>query len=130
MSHYFLTAAGVIFCLLGLLHAIYTLGDTVRPRRLAPSDPELVVRMRSSGVRLSRGRTNMWDAWLGFNLSHSLGAIVFGVVCITTTSRSSLPLLVLVSLIYLVLAIRFWFNVPAIGIGIATACLLVAWMTW
>jgi hypothetical protein len=126
---YFLIAAGAIFCLLGLLHAIYTLGDIVRPRRLAPSDPDLVARMRSSGLRLSRDRTNMWDAWLGFNLSHSLGAIVFGILCITATSKPSLVWLAVVSLIYLVLAIRFWFYVPAIGIAIAAGCLIAAWVT-
>ncbi|HEY8134121.1 MAG TPA: hypothetical protein VII12_19750, partial [Thermoanaerobaculia bacterium] len=130
VSHYFLIVGGVIFCLLGLLHAIYTLGDIARPRRLAPSDPELVARMQSTGLRLSRDRTNMWDAWLGFNLSHSLGAILFGVVCITVSARSSIIYLAAISVIYLVLAIRFWFNVPAIAIAIATACLLVAWTTW
>ncbi|HMC22552.1 MAG TPA: hypothetical protein VKL19_11925 [Thermoanaerobaculia bacterium] len=130
MSRYFLIAGGVIFCLLGLLHAIFTLGDIARPRRLAPSDPELVARMRSSGLRLSRDRTNMWDAWLGFNLSHSLGAILFGVVCINVTSKSWLAFLAMVSVIYLVLAIRFWFNLPAIAIATATACLLIAWVTW
>jgi hypothetical protein len=72
----------------------------------------------------------MWDAWLGFNLSHSLGAVVFGILCITASSKPSVASLAVVSLIYLVLAIRFWFYVPAIGIAIATACLLLAWVTW
>jgi len=130
VSKYFLIVAGGIFGLLGLLHAIYTLADMRRPRRLAPSDPELVARMRASGLRLSKDRTNMWDAWLGFNLSHSLGAIVFGILCITAASRQSLVFLAIVSLIYLVLAIRFWFYVPATGIAIATACLLAAWLAW
>jgi hypothetical protein len=127
---YFLIAAGAIFCLFGLLHAIYTLGDIVRPRRLAPSDPDLVGRMKSSGLRLSKDRTNMWDAWLGFNLSHSLGAVVFGAVCMTASSKPFLACLAVVSFIYLIVAIRFWFYVPAIGIAIAVACLLGAWVTW
>jgi len=72
----------------------------------------------------------MWDAWLGFNLSHSLGAILFGVVCTNMTAKSWLAFLAMVSVIYLVLAIRFWFNLPAIAIATATACLLIAWVTW
>lgn len=66
----------------------------------------------------------MWNAWIGFNLSHSLGAVLFGVLCIT----AALPvwILVLIAAIYEVLALKFWFRVPAIAIGIAGASLLIA----
>jgi hypothetical protein len=32
--------------------------------------------MTRSGLRLTR-RTDMWRAWVGFNLSHGLGVVVF-----------------------------------------------------
>ncbi len=83
MTAQFLVLGGSIFALLGAVHAIYSLMDVRSPRRLAPADPKVAEAMKSTGVRLSRGRTNMWDAWLGFNLSHGLGAVFFGVVCIS-----------------------------------------------
>ncbi len=82
MAQYLLIAGGTIFSILGLLHAIYTIGDIYRPRHLAPKDQAVIDQMASAGVRLARGRTNMWDAWLGFNLSHGLGAVMFGLVCV------------------------------------------------
>jgi hypothetical protein len=133
---YFVILAGTIFCAFGLLHAIFTLMDWRHPRRLAPVDPNVVTQMVSTGLRLSRGRTNMWDAWIGFNLSHSLGAILFGTLCIATgiAMRSmTVPwpvfaALVLIAAIYEVLALRFWFRVPAIGIAIAGMSLIAGWL--
>ena len=110
VNKHLVIAAGGIFCLLGVLHAIFTAGDL-----LDPVDPDLIARMRSTGLRLSRNRTNMWDAWLGFNLSHALGLVVFGVVCITTSAKPWL--LVIIAAIYLILAVRFWFYAPAILTG-------------
>jgi len=39
-----------------------------------------------------------------------------------------LPLAVLVSAIYLVLAVRYWFRTPIIGISLASVCFLVSWL--
>jgi len=133
---YFVITAGAIFCTLGLLHAIFTLMDWHHPRRLAPADPHVIIQMASTGLRLSRSRTNMWDAWIGFNLSHSLGAILFGSLCIATgiAMRSMLvawpvfAVLVLIATIYEVLALRFWYRVPAIGIAIAGFCVIAGWV--
>jgi hypothetical protein len=81
-------------------------------------------------------RTNMWLAWVGFNLSHSLGAVLFGVV-VALIGRSQatfraeacvfLPLALLVSGVYLVLAIRCWFWTPLVGIALSSACFTVSW---
>jgi hypothetical protein len=101
-------------------------------------DQALIHQMASTSVRLSRGRTNMWDAWLGFNLSHGLGAVIFGLVCVgggvfarnLALPKMTLLLPVLVGAIYLLLAIRFWFLVPAIGIAIATGFLFIGWLLY
>lgn len=37
--------------------------------------------------RLSRGGTDVWRAWIGFNLSHSLGVLLLGAVGISTGCR-------------------------------------------
>jgi hypothetical protein len=94
--------------------------------------------MASAGVRLARGRTNMWDAWLGFNFSHALGAVIFGVVCVgagvfartLALPKAALLIPVLVGVIYLVLALRFWFRLPAVGIAIGTGFLFLGWMLY
>jgi uncharacterized membrane protein YobD (UPF0266 family) len=81
-------------------------------------------------------RTNVWLAWVGFNLSHSLGAVLFGVVVVligrnqaTFEAQASLflPLAVLVAGLYLVLAIQFWFRTPIIGLALSGVCFAVSW---
>jgi hypothetical protein len=138
MSQYLLIAGGLIFSVLGLLHVIYAISDIYRPRHFAPLNPKLINQMASTGVRLARGRTNMWDAWLGFNISHGLGAVIFGLVCVgagvfaRTLALPGVTLLipVLVGVIYLLLALRFWFRVPAVAIAIGTGFLFMAWLSY
>jgi len=122
-------AGGAIFVLLGLLHAAYTLADLRRPRRIVPDDPAVIDAMQRSGVRLARGGTTMWRAWVGFNLSHSLGAIVFGAVAATwgaATPSAWAALPALVSALYGAIGWRYWFRVPNAGIALATLCFVAA----
>jgi hypothetical protein len=133
-----LIAGGSVFGVLGLLHALYTFADTRRPRRLAPDDPAVVEAMKSSGVRLARGGTTMWRAWLGFNFSHSLGVLLFSFCCIAlglsfralALPKAVLLLPVAVGCVYLWLAIRYWFRIPVAGIALATLCLAAAWILY
>jgi hypothetical protein len=136
VSKYLLIAGGTLFSILGLLHAIYTISDVYRPRRLVPMAQAVIDQMASTGVRLARGRMTMWDAWLGFNLSHSLGVVIFGLVCIgvgafaerLAVPKAALLIPVLVGGIYLLVAIRFWFRTPAVGIVIGTGLLFLGWV--
>ena len=138
MSQYLLITGGMVFLILGLLHVIYTIRDIYQPRHLVPLDPALIDQMASTGVRLARGRTNMWDAWLGFNISHGLGVVIFGLVCVgagvfartLALPRAALLIPVLVGAIYLLLALRFWFRVPAVGIAIGTGFLFMGWLSY
>src|ERR1700675_5209623 len=82
ISRFLLELGGSVFVLLGSLHALYTLLDIRRPRRLVPQDPAVALAMTASPLRLSRGGTTMWRAWVGFNFSHSVGAVMFGFGCI------------------------------------------------
>ena len=119
---------------LGALHAIYTLMDLRNPRRLVPVDPSVAQAMANSALRLSRGGTDMWRAWVGFNFSHSLGLLLFGALAIWAGSRiktlpvGMMPALTLIGCIYLVLALLYWFRIPAIGITIGTGCFAAAWI--
>ena len=47
-----------------------------------PDDPAVITAMQTSKIRLTRGESTMWQGWVGFNLSHSLGALMFGSACL------------------------------------------------
>jgi len=125
---------GAVFGVLGGLHAIYTLVDLRKPRRLVPADPAVAQAMANTTVRMTRGRTDMWRAWVGFNLSHSLGLLLFAGLAIWAGSRINtfpagiIPALTLIGCIYVVLAVGYTFRVPAIGVAIGTACFAAAWI--
>ena len=76
-------SAAVIFAL-GLIHLIYTFHGP----RLHPRDPELELRMKSVSPVITR-QTTMWKAWIGFNASHSYGALLFGAVMAIWRSRTA-----------------------------------------
>ncbi len=108
--------------------------DMARPRKLTPRDDAVRIAMEGTSLRLTT-RTTMWNAWIGFNHSHSLGAVVFGLVFLILAAQDfaalahNMPLMgiaVIVPLIYLWFGIRFWFRTPIIGIAIGEGCMLVA----
>jgi hypothetical protein len=133
-----LDLGGGIFLVLGLMHALYTFLDIRRPRRLVPQDPSVAAAMAGSQLRLARGGTTMWRAWVGFNFSHSLGVVLFGALCIgaggalgtLTMPAWMLLVLVVIGLGYLGLSLLYWFRIPTAGIALGTACLLIAWLTY
>jgi hypothetical protein len=129
-----LILGGAVFGVLGGLHAIYTLLDLRNPRRLVPADPSVAQAMAHSTLRLSRGGTDMWRAWVGFNFSHSLGLLLFAALAIWAGARiktvptAIMPGLILVGGVYLVLALLYWFRAPVIGVAIGTGCFITAWL--
>lgn len=77
---------------------------------------------------------NIRRAWVGFNASHSLGAILFSAVYIPLAFShiqyiannnwfAVLPSIVGIS--YLLLAKNYWFKIPFFGIVLSTLCFLV-----
>ena len=128
-------ASAAIILLLGLTHLLYTFYG----RKLLPRDRELQTRMQEVSPVITR-QTTMWKAWIGFNASHSYGAIFFGAVygylalahsafLFQSAFLLSLGLLMLVG--YGFLAKRYWFRVPLRGILLATffyaLALIVRW---
>jgi hypothetical protein len=130
--------AGAIYGLLGALHALYTVLDIRQPRRIVPDDPLVITAMQGSKIRLSRGESTVWEGWVGFNFSHSLGALMFAAACfivaacfrIFAFSPWALFALAAVSAIYLLLAVQYWFRIPILGTATATACLTGAWLLY
>ncbi len=134
MIAFLLILGGAVFGVLGGLHAIYTLLDLRNPQRLVPVDPSVAQAMASSPLRLSRGGTDMWRAWIGFNFSHSLGVLMVAAVAAWAGSRTNtlpvgiMPALILIGCVYLVLSLLYWFRAPAIGVAIGTVCFVAAWI--
>ena len=70
-----MTLSTLVLLTLGVLHLVYTFAGP----KLTPRDPALQVRMSEVHPVITR-QTTMWRAWIGFNASHSMGAILFGLV--------------------------------------------------
>ena len=68
-------------------HALATPLAPSDVKGLSPSDPQVAVAMTRSGLRLTR-RTDMWRAWVGLNVSHGLGVLVFALF-VFVTGRSA-----------------------------------------
>ena len=136
LSRYLFVAGAVPFVLLGLAHAIATPLQVAQAKGLSPRDAGLAKAMSQTSILLT-SRTNMWLAWVGFNLSHSLGAAFFGVAVLligrstaSFTAEGGLfgPLAVVVSAGYLVLAIKYWFRTPIAGFGVSVVLFLSSWL--
>jgi hypothetical protein len=122
------TASAATILALGVVHLVYTFFGP----KLTPRDAALRARMSEVSPVLTR-RTTMWRAWLGFNASHSLGAILFGLVYghlalveprLLFDSPFLLGLGASMLLAYAAVGRAYWFSVPNTGIAIALIAFL------
>ena len=119
-----------IFGILGTLHLLYTFFT----RKFHSSDPAVMEAMRRCSPVITN-ETSMWKMWVGFNASHSIGAMLLAAIYIPLAVyhfpmlRSSvwfMTLPVVVAFAYLLLARRYWFRVPYFGVLIALVCFVAA----
>ena len=137
LSRYLYLAGALPFFVLGIAHALATPRAPADVKGLSPSDPQLAEAMTRSGLRLTR-RTDMWRAWVGFNLSHSLGVVIFAAF-VFVTGRSApafaheahigIPFALVVAAVYLWLARLYWFRTPFLGCLLSVVLFLAAWIT-
>lgn len=121
-----------IFLVLGNLHLYYTFFSS----KFQPRNPAVENEMSSTSPNITK-QTTMWRAWIGFNASHSLGAIFFGAVNLVLSlslfhvfqQSVFLPVIILSTLLfYLFLARNYWFRIPFIGILLANLCFITAFI--
>lgn len=134
MAQTLLTVAGTILLLMGTGHLLLTLRDVWKPTAFTPTDDSVRSAMEGAQLRFSR-RINLWESWLGFNISHSMGAMMFGGALLFAArahfeaflaSAFLQAMAVLILVAYLVVAVRFWFRGPVVGIGVVLLCVLAA----
>jgi hypothetical protein len=115
-----------IVLMLGVSHLVYTFSGP----NLTPRDPALQVSMSQVSPVITK-ETTMWRCWVGFNASHSMGLILFGLVFgYLALAHGQLlfqsPFLLVVGLAMLsglvVLCKVYWFSAPFTGISISLAC--------
>ena len=134
MTQLLIVIASIPFLLFGVGHGVITLRDLRHPRAFTPPDATLRQAMQQSSMRFRRD-VNLWKAWLGFNLTHSLGLAVFGAVFLYVgilapdTFASSVLVQVFavaVSASYFIASITYYFVHPVIGSGVGAVCFLAA----
>ena len=122
-------SASIIFTL-GVIHFAYTFWGP----KLTPRDPALQISMSQISPVITK-ETSMWRCWVGFNASHSLGLILFGLVFgFLALAHGKLlfhsPFLLIVGLAmlggFVVLSRLYFFSAPLIGISISLACYITS----
>src|SRR6202522_850213 len=118
--------SAIISFTFGVMHLFYTF----RGPMLTPRDPALQVSM-SQIAPVITNETTMWRCWVGFNASHSMGLILFGLVFgFLALAHGQLlfrsPFLLVVGLGMLgglvVVCKVYWFSAPFTGVSISLAC--------
>lgn len=125
-----LIVGATIFGVLGSIHLLYT----IYTNKFNARDETVTNGMKNTSPVLTK-ETTMWKAWIGFNASHSLGAMLVTAfyVPLAVTNMPAIRenvwfsiLPVIIGLCYLILAKKYWFKIPFIGISISTTCFLGA----
>ena len=118
--------ASTVILLLGCVHLLYTF----RGRKLLPRDAGLIEAMKTSTLVIT-AETTVWKAWIGFNASHSMGAILFGLIFgyLSVANPSFLFGSVYLQTVgfalllgFFILGRMYWFKVPFVGITVSLVC--------
>ena len=121
-----MVASALITLVLGIAHLVYTFWGP----KLLPRDAGLIGSMKAVPLVLTN-ETTVWKAWIGFNASHSMALILFGliygylaiahpVVLFDSIFLQLVGFLMLAG--FLILCRMYWFSVPLAGISISLLC--------
>jgi hypothetical protein len=124
-----LASAGIVF-VLGAMHLLYTFTGNL----LTPRDPALQISMGQISPVITK-QTTMWRAYIGFNATHSMALLLFGVIFgyLAMAHAEILfhsPFLLTVGLATLVgfvlLSKFYFFRAPLVGVSAALICYVAA----
>lgn len=126
----FIIISAAVVGLLGTGHLVLTYFGP----KLLPRNSDVRTAMQQDHPVITT-QTTMWRAWIGFNVSHSLGAMLFGLVygylaavhpafLFQSVFLQAVGAALLVT--YTVLGKVYWFRTPFIGMIVALASYLIA----
>ena len=129
---YLWVIGSLIILVLGTIHLFYTFFTN----KFSPRNKKLEEEMKSAMPYLTR-QTTMWKGWIGFNASHSSGAMFIGIInfylavkYFTLFQSDNFFFLINILTIgfYVWLAKKYWFKIPLIGISISLTCFIVSYI--
>lgn len=131
-ARYLWITGSAIIGVLGTVHLLYTFFSN----KFHPRSETLLEEMKSVSPVLTKD-ISIWNAWVGFNGSHSSGIIFIAVINIFLAIKF-FPALreshfyfifnIVTLVFYVFLAGKFWFSKPLIGACITLACYILAYI--
>jgi hypothetical protein len=120
IAKYLWVIGSLIFTVLGSIHLLYTFFTN----KFSSRSEKVIAETKSSHPVLTN-ETTIWKAWIGFNASHSMGAIFIGIIniylaiyyfTILKTDIFFFSFNIFTVGFYLWLARKYWFKIPFAGI--------------
>lgn len=119
MAHYFWAFGSLIFIILGSIHLTYTFFTN----KFSSKNKTVITEMKASYPILTK-YTTIWKSWVGFNASHSIGVLFFGVINlyiafkyfdVFQSDHFFFLLNIFIVGFYVWLGKKYWFNIPFLG---------------
>ena len=132
IAQYFWEAGSIIIAILASLHLYYTFFTN----KFSSRNERLIADMQASSPILTKDVT-MWNAWIGFNASHSAGGIFIGVInfylanqyfAILEADHFFFLFNILTICFYVWVARKYWFKTPFIGLVLTLICFIIAYL--
>jgi hypothetical protein len=126
LAIYLWAMGSVILVILGTIHLFYTFFSN----KFSSKNKDVISEMKHSSPIITN-ETTIWKAWIGFNASHSSGAIFIGVLNLflaikyfdTFKDEHFFFIFNIVTITFYVwLAKTYWFKIPFLGISISLIC--------
>lgn len=130
IAKYLWEAGSIVIAFMGAFH-IY---GTLKARGMDPTNSQLIEDMKSNSPKLI-SKLNMWDSWIGFNVTHGIGAVFVGSASFYMASKyfdvlsadAFLQLLTILSVGgYALASKRYWFKVVTISLSVALSLFVIA----
>lgn len=130
-AKYFWNFGSIVLTLLGAVHLYLTFFTN----KFRPTDTNVESAMKAAKPILSDGLT-IWNAWQGFNASHSVGLLFIGLVNLYLMNKYPNVFAadhcyflfnIFIVGVYVFLAYKYWFNIPLYGVLTAFACFVVSY---
>ena len=132
LAKYLWEIGSIIIVILGSIHLYYTFFTN----KFFSRNEKMIDEMKSPSPVLTKG-TTMWNAWIGFNASHSSGAIFIGIInfylaiqYFTVLQSDNFFFLfnILTIGFYAWLAKKYWFKIPFAGLLMTLICFFVSYI--